>query len=265
MAHCKRVVGLYNLLCEREHAGGGTDSTGDAEAEQDGRPLNIREATAVLSELDTLCRAIVRDVEAAAAGPGTGVHSAYATARSVVWSAAITVLDLYSCPEHMRPVSGAGRAENGAPFRGEAELAMQVEAINGLKLAGASVKGVAAELLRALREDEARRRRGPWDLDLDLRGAGYTSQGKGVDMSGGMDESVRMADRISPLSLDAAYGGMATFHWLWRENGDPEMKAGLDMMKEYLEEVGKRWRLAGEYLAVENVDAVMGVDANMVG
>ncbi|KAF3765266.1 putative fungal-specific transcription factor [Cryphonectria parasitica EP155] len=275
MAHCKRAVGRYNQYHGLEHICSGVGaSAGDVGLADDGRPLNIREATAVVSELDTLCRAISRDMDTAGATPGTDMYFAYITAHCAAWSTAVMVLDMYACPEHMRPgaaVESSGSWPNGHPSRSEAEMAMQVEAINGLKLAGTKVRGVVVELVRLMRGDEDKGRHGPWGLGW----TNYSAHGQLFDLGGGGEKEgdrasrggARMVDRISPLLLDTVYCGMSIFQWLWSENGDPDMKEGFEIMKECVERIGQRWRLAGAYMDVQQrqTEALLRISSSTNG
>lgn len=233
--------------------GGGKQGAGAAGAGKDPTPLNIREVTALVTEMSGFCSAVGEDM--VARGSGVDVYWALAPARCLSWSTAIMVLDLYSCPEHMRPGAGSGAAES----RGEAELALQVEAINGLKAAGVRIREVAMDVLEALDGGGGRGAR-----DGFLPWTEFSSGGRAVSL-GGEEGEVTTVDKFSPLCLDTLYCGMSTFEWLWRENGDPEMKEGLDITKRCLERIGKRWRLARVYLEVEklhNVEAMLAMSSN---
>lgn len=254
MGHCHRATtrALWNGSheYERERSSGAVgeksklgDALGDDidmeivdDDDDDGkirRPTTkMREVTAIIGELDALCKACQHDMTRAGAGAGDDAYFGFLTAQCLSWSTAIMVLDLYSCPEHMRPGGGGGGGggENTGPpaQREEAEaLALQVEAINGLRTASLHVRDEARRLLSIVVESESE---------------------TGVDTQSPPKVHMEMVGKFSPLCLDAIYCGMSTFGWLWRENGDPEMKEGLDVMRQCLERLGTRWRLADEYL-----------------
>lgn len=285
MAHCRRAVGQYNDSDSSHNTASGNNNNnnnnnnnkevpspgnggggGDGDdvdmtnGAQDGddpttttTPLNIREVTTIIAELKSFCQAIEREMATASATLGDAMYLAYIPARCLSWSTAIMVLDLYSCPEHMR--AGAG---SGAPGRGAAELAMQVESINGLKTAGLRVQAIALDVLGAL-EEEAMNGFMPW--------SSISVAGRKISLTdcNGEAEGVRIADRLSPLCMDALYCGMSTFHWLWRENGDPEMKQGLDTIRNCLDKMSERWKLAREYLEIEkrhDVEALLRLNSD---
>lgn len=217
--------------------------------DDDARPTKIREVSAIIGELDALSRACEEDMVRAGAVPGDDAYLGFLTARCVSWSTAIMVLDLYSCPEHMRPGGGTG-GENGHPARSEAELALQVEAINGLRTAGLHVRDEAIRLLSIMESglETGDSIREETDSHLDWTSAAFDDENLGSQSSPKVN--LGMVGKFSPLCLDAIYCGMSTFGWLWRENGDPEMKHGLDITRRCLEKLGTRWRLASEYLEI---------------
>ncbi|ROV99367.1 hypothetical protein VSDG_03995 [Cytospora chrysosperma] len=230
MAHCKRATARYARSRGQGTSGGSPGAVGggvvaaeepEPEQEQE-KPYDIREATAVLSDLRALCEAISGDLADAGGQGGGSAHLALALApsRCLVWSASVMVLDLYSCPEHMRPGAGSEADES----RSEQDLAMQVEAINGLNVAGETIRAFAGDIL------------------------GLTSTAPGALGDG--------ADKLSPLCLDALYCALATYHWQWKENGQPEMKQGMDETRAALGRLAPRWRLAGEYLKIDRYSGV---------
>lgn len=224
MAHCRRALTRYarsksqkkkkkEKKRKREEGAGGGDSPGghaDGGVEDEEKPIDVRDATEVITELKALCDAIQADRVAGGGGPLGEVSLALAPAQCLLWSTVITVLDLYSCPEHMRQ---GGAAPAAGVSRTEGELAMQVEAINGLNMASGVVRVFAGELLAIVIEGSL--------------------------------------DRVSPLCFDALYGALATFHWQWKESGQPEMRQGMDETRAALAGFASRWRLAGEYLKIE--------------
>lgn len=147
----------------------------------------------------------------------------------------------------MRP--GAG-AENGAPARSEAELALQVEAINGLRTTGLHVREQAVALLGVMEDvpEVGERVREETHSHLDWTSGSFRDEI--VDAPGPPEIRADMVAKISPLCLDMIYCAMSTFGWLWRESGDPEMKEGLEITRRCLERISTRWRLADEYLEV---------------
>ncbi|KAJ4394104.1 hypothetical protein N0V93_003321 [Gnomoniopsis smithogilvyi] len=254
MAHCRRAVGMWN--CYYEHSGAEKCRSGDAcsddtamanQQDEEG-PVTIRSVTTVVTELDALSRACQKDMERAGAVPGSDAYFGFLTARCVSWSTAIMVLDLYSCPEHMRP--GAGGAHNGAPARSEAELALQVEAINGLRTAGLHVRNEARILLGLTASVSEAGDRARVETQSVSNWTSMSAEGESSDRRGPPEVSAELVAKFSPLCLDMIYCGMSTFGWLWRENGDPEMKEGLNITRQCLERFGTRWKLACEYLEV---------------
>lgn len=246
MAHCHRATRAWNSHYE--------DVIGDDAAmkivdDGEARPTKIREVTAIIGELNALCKACEEDMARTGAVPGDDAYFGFLTARCVSWSTAIMVLDLYSCPEHMRPGAGIG-GENGPPARSEAELALQVEAINGLRTAGLHVRDEARRLLSIMESgfETGDSIREETESHLDWTNAAFHDENLGSQSSPKVN--MEMVGKFSPLCLDAIYCGMSTFGWLWRESGDPEMKQGLDTTRRCLERLGTRWRLASEYLEI---------------
>lgn len=241
--------------------------------------LDIPSVTALLVRLSTFCHGITDEMTAAAAYHY--YHWALLPALCLSWSTSMMVLDLYACPEHMRPGAGdalppggGGSGDGGGAGEevpGEAERAMQVEAINGLKVAAARIRSMAVDVSRALEEadggaggQEGEGGAGP-DRDDFLPWSEMFVGGERAALDGQEQEErgggVRMVDMVSPLCLDALYCGMSTFQWLWKENGDPEMKEGLDITKRCLERIAKRWGLAREYLEVVKMQDVEAMQA----
>lgn len=180
---------------------------------------SVAEVTALLADLDALGKAVGGDAAAeggAGGAPGSDAYFAFLPARCVVWSTVVMVLDLYSCPSHMRP-SGSGGVGRSSSSNGssDSELELKAEAISGLLAGAVRVRDEAGCLLGVMRE------------------AGE-----------------EVAARVSPLCLDVLYCGMATFAWLWEENGDGEMKEGLEVTRRCLRRIGARWRLAAEYVEI---------------
>jgi hypothetical protein len=228
MAHCKGATKRY------VHRGP-KDSGEDAnEKDKNQDAFGIKEVMDILRDLHTLCRAIERGM-ANAGGVGSDAYFALSPSRCLVWSTIILVMDLYSCPEHMRPGAGIS-SEDG---RTEEELEMQVEAIRGLTTTSERIKVFAGELL-SLSHSPAN------SPDVSMAG------GDG----GGEADAV---DRLSPLCFDALYCALATFHWHWKENGQLEMRHGLEQTRAALVRLAPRWRLAGEYLDMERHHDVTGI------
>lgn len=313
----------------RRHSPGGGSTTTT-------KPYDVKEVTALISEQNALCKAITRDLAhssssspnatstststptAAAAAPlsslatGTDKHTdisrtntttmdlywAYLPARCLIWSTSVMVLDMYACPEHMRPENSysapsvmtmggtatppssfpssssppsqeqngdgthdemdedgdddddngksedredEGREETEADSTAEMELAMQTEAINGLKTAGTRVREISTELLSSF-------------TSPSLQPSPSHNSTASVPAPPLLPLSVpplplqHTLGKVSPLCLDVLYCGVSTFQWLWRESGDPEMRAGLDVMRTCMEYLDARWRLSGRYL-----------------
>lgn len=246
MAHCHRATRSWQSHYEAET---GDDAAMKIADDEDARPTNIREVTAIIEELNALSKACDDDMTRAGAVPGDDANFGFLTARCVSWSTAIMVLDLYSCPEHMRPGAGNG-GENGMPARSEAELALQVEAINGLRTAGLQVRDEARRLLSIIEGGSGTGEMMREETNSHLDWTSVAFQGENIDTQSPISVSLEMVGRFSPLCLDAIYCGMSTFGWLWRESGDPEMKQGLDITRRCLERLGTRWRLADEYLEI---------------
>lgn len=251
MAHCRKRLSGGRASTEENAAIPDVEMRDDGnelgEASSPSPSLNIREVTAIMENGSALCIAVRRDLETATGGSvGGDVWFALLPALCLTLSTSIMVLDLYACPESMRPGwSGSDGERDGA------ELAMQVEAVNGLKKAAGRV-AEAAEQISSTLEGKKSQKGGVSDGYGNWTSVSANGQ-LIIDAAG--DDRERdnggALDQISPLCLDALYCGMSTFHWLWRENGDAEMKQGLDSTRGCLEKVGKRWRLAHEYLEIE--------------
>lgn len=231
MAHCKGAPRRY------VHRGPKGSGNGLSEREKDSDAFSIKEVNEIIRDLHTLGRAIETDTTNGG-GVGSDAYFALAPSRCLVWSTIVMMMDLYSCPEHMRPGAGVG-SEDG---RTAEELAMQVEAIKGLTTTSESIKVFAGELLSLSRSPAT-------SPDVSMAG---------VDGGGGGGEEDAVA-RLSPLCLDAMYCALATFHWHWKENGQPEMRQGMEQSRAALVRMAPRWRLAGEYLDIEKHHDVMGI------
>lgn len=222
--------------------------------DDDARPTTkIGEVAAIIEELNALSQACDDDMAHAGAVPGDSndAYFGFLTARCVSWSTAIMVLDLYSCPEHMRPGGAETGGESGMPARSEAELALQVEAINGLRTAGLRVRDEARQLLNLLESVSETGETVRNDTTGHLNWTSMAFQGEeDLDAQSTPQVNMEMVGKFSPLCLDAIYCGMSTFGWLWRESGDIEMKQGLDITRRCLERLGTRWKLADEYLEI---------------
>lgn len=228
MAHCKGATRRY------VHRGPKNSGTDADEKDKNKDTFGIKEVTEIIRDLHLLSRAIETGI-ANAGGVGSDAFFALNPSRCLVWSTIIMVMDLYSCPEHMRPGAGIS-SEDG---RTEEELAMQVEAIKGLTTTSERIKVFAGELLNLSHSPAA-------SPDVSMGG---------VDGGGEADA----VDRLSPLCFDALYCALATFHWHWKENGQPEMRQGLEQTRAALIRMAPRWRLAGEYLGMERHHDVVGI------
>ncbi|KAE8153586.1 hypothetical protein BDV25DRAFT_168610 [Aspergillus avenaceus] len=59
--------------------------------------------------------------------------------------------------------------------------------------------------------------------------------------------------QITPFVLDALYCTMATFRWVLSEGGNETIQSRLGDVKRCMQNLGDRWHLAQEYLALEQV------------
>lgn len=230
MEHCKGAA--------RRHARRGADNSGNGQGGEglDKDAFSIKEVTEIIRDLHTLSHAIETDISNAG-GVGSDAFFTLCPSRCLVWSTIIMVLDLYSCPESMRPGAGMGTEDGRRPD----ELAMQVEAIKGLTTTSERIQAFAVEF-------------------LGVSDSPATSPD--VSMAGGADGGgPGGVDRSSPLCFDAIYCALATFHWYWKESGQPEMRQGLEQTRAVLIRMAPRWRLAGEYLDMERHHDVMGIAA----
>ncbi|POS78804.1 hypothetical protein DHEL01_v202793 [Diaporthe helianthi] len=234
VAHCKGATRRHGYR-------GGSDPCRDSDEKgsKNQDAFGVKEATNIIRDLRTLSRAIERGI-ANAGGVGSDAYFALSPSRCLVSSTMMMLMDLYSCPEHMRPGPGIS-SEDG---RTEEELKMQVEAIQGLMRTSESIKVFAGELLSLSHSLVA---------SPDARMAGVDGAG-----AGGCGEA-DAADRMSPLCFDALYCALATFHWHWKENGLLEMRQGMEQTRAALVRMTPRWRLAGEYLEMERHHDVMGI------
>lgn len=229
MTHCKGAVRRY------AHRGPKGSGSRPPEKDKDEDAFSVKEVMEIIRDLHTLCHAIEIDITNAG-GVGSDAYFALSPSRCLVWSTIIMVMDMYSCPEHMRPGAGVG-SEDG---RTAEELAMQVEAIKGLTTTSERIRVFADELLGLSRSPAT-------SPDVSMAG-----------VDGGRGEA-DVVNRLSPLCFDAIYCALATFHWHWKENGDPEMRQGMEHSRAALVRMAPRWRLAGEYLDIERYHDVMGI------
>ncbi len=143
--------------------------------------------------------------------------------QTLTISALMLLLDVYSCPEHLRDGQGPNGFDSVA--RAPGELEMQVRAVNGLREAALRVRDLGVDHLL---EDLV--------LPASLR-------------------------RASPLWLDSLYNSMATLHWLWKESGEADIHVALEDVKRCLVRMAMRWTLAKEYLAMEPHHEISEADA----
>lgn len=234
------------------------------------KPYDVKEVTVLLSEQRALCTAINRDLAAHTPSTSTAttdLYLAYLPARCLVWSTSIMVLDMYACPEHMRS-NNIGRTPSSLfPSKQtfttssdndddhhhqdiefddnnnteEMELAMQAEAINGLKTAVSLVRQVSTELLSSFSSLASSSTFSPSPFPCEQN---FDS---GLPVP---PPILLLATKVSPLCLDVLYCGVSTFQWLWRESGDPDAKAGLDVTRACMEKLDTRWKLSGTYLQI---------------
>jgi hypothetical protein len=132
--------------------------------------------------------------------------------RSLTLSSIILLLDIYSCPENL--LDGPGPLGSDSHYaRSPDEITMQSRAVTGLRETAQATRDLALEV-----------------LDAAMLPSGI--------------------ERVSPLCLDAFYGGMATLHWLWKEGGDEEIQKEMEDIRRCMERLGWRWKVAGEYVGM---------------
>ncbi|KAK4190477.1 hypothetical protein QBC35DRAFT_489655 [Podospora australis] len=131
-------------------------------------------------------------------------------ALSLSLSGLILIFDVYCSAEnqHLGPGSEGPEAP---PLQGPEHEAFRIQSVQGLREVSFKVRDVSIEVLDAV------------ILPTEQR-------------------------KLSPLSLDALYGAMATLHWLWKEGGDSDVREALEDVRRCLGRVSMRWRLATEYL-----------------
>ncbi|KAK3945368.1 hypothetical protein QBC46DRAFT_372049 [Diplogelasinospora grovesii] len=189
-------------------------------------PFNLSDVTALLNDVTSF----IALLDTQLSHSHDHIFFGLLAPRCLTFSALVMLLDIYSCPENLRdgPAAGAGSGPGqcgggdydmllaDGHFGGKSadELTMQVTAVNGLKEASLRIR----------------------DLSIDL-----------------LDAVVLPAEqkRTSPLCLDSLYCAMATLHWLWKEAGDPDIQSALEDVKRCLSRLAMRWRLAREYLGLE--------------
>ncbi|KAG8163774.1 hypothetical protein KVR01_007071 [Diaporthe batatas] len=236
MNHCKEARRRY---AQR----GASDPSRDSDENNKNQDaFGVKEVREIIRDLHILCRAIETGI-ASAGGVGSDAYFALSPSRCLVWSTMIMVMDLYSCPEHLRPGAGIG-SEDG---RTEEELKMQVEAIRGLTTTSERIKEFAGELLSVTNSPVA-------SPDVRMGGVGGGGGGGG-----------EAADRMSPLCFDALYCSLATFHWQLKETGLLEMRQAMEQTRAALVRMTPRWRLAGEYLEMERHHDLMGIITDRAG
>lgn len=174
----------------------------------------IAEAKALLEHISSFADTIAAEMDALQQQQQQQhrYHPCLQAARSLLVSAVVLVLDLYSCPENLADGPSKGPVSDcGFDGLGPSEYAFQSRAVEGLTAA-------SRQTMLAAR-----------DMRLS-----------GVDPRA-----------VSPLVLDALYCGLAVFQWLARENGSAEMERGLADTRESLGYLRPRWRLAEEYMKLE--------------
>ncbi|KAJ9151976.1 Regulator of drug sensitivity 1 [Pleurostoma richardsiae] len=222
---------------------------------------DVREATALTESLSQLCHILDDELAAKSSNPtSSGAETATGflpsspdpppssalffsllAPRCLALSAVVMILDIYSCPETQRdgPHGDYGEAGALSPER----LVMQVQAIDGLREASEKIRGIGRSLAAACLSPSP------------SPSAGGAAGGEGA--SG--------LDRVSPLALDAVYCALATFHWLWKEGGDAATEAATQDVRACLSVVSTRWRLAAEYLVIEEHHDVTNMMALRAG
>jgi hypothetical protein len=122
------------------------------------------------------------------------------------FSALCTLCDAYSCPDPNNCASGKSTASTEA-------VAMQVQALDGLKTVSRSIVDFAEQVNAATSS--------PQDLD-----------------------------RVSPIIMDALYSAASNYAWIVRESGDESSQMALESLRHCLRRLGGRWRSAAEYLRI---------------
>ncbi|GAM40130.1 fungal specific transcription factor [Talaromyces pinophilus] len=134
----------------------------------------------------------------------------------LTWSALFMLLDSYCCPEKLGDEPGYTPSGDA---KGPEELAIQIQAT----LVVRSISDEAYEHTKRL---------------MDV-----ISHMPGMDPIGS----------VSPFSLDALYCSMVTFQWVYREGGDELTEARLADIEFCMRRLGERWRLASEYLSLNDL------------
>jgi hypothetical protein len=164
------------------------------------RTLSEAERFGAVNQLhQDLCLLATQLTEEASNSPD---YLSFAAALAITFSAISVLLDTYACPE----------IREGAT-RSDAESAMQVTAVEGLRAVSSQVRAFAEQLVA----------RTPYVQDVD---------------------------RVSPLVMDSLYSSAANFAWFVRESGDEGAQVALDELRDVLRRLGDRWRNGAEYLRI---------------
>jgi hypothetical protein len=134
----------------------------------------------------------------------------------LTWSALFMLLDSYCCPEKLGDEPGYTLSGDA---KGPEELAIQIQ---------------ATLMVRSI-SDEA-----------------YEHTKRLMDVISHMPEMDPIGS-VSPFSLDTLYCSMVTFQWVYREGGDELTEARLADIEFCMRRLGERWRLASEYLSLNDL------------
>lgn len=134
----------------------------------------------------------------------------------LTWSALFMLLDSYCCPKNLSDEPGYTPSGDA---KGPEELATKVQAT----LVVRSISDQAHEQTKNL---------------MDI-----------ISTMPCMDP----IGSVSPFSLNALYCSMVMFQWIYREGGDELVEARLAGMKGCMRRLSERWRLASEYLTLNDL------------
>ncbi|OGM49469.1 fungal specific transcription factor [Aspergillus bombycis] len=137
-------------------------------------------------------------------------------AQCLAWSALFMLLDSYCCPEKLSDEPGYTLSGDA---KGPAELATQVRATLVVRNISDQAHEHAKKLMDIISTT----------LSMDILGS------------------------ASPFSLDALYCSMVTFQWIYREGGEDLARTQLADMEACMGKLGERWRLASEYLVLNEL------------
>lgn len=124
---------------------------------------------------------------------------------------ALTFSTLFTLCKVYSRLKASDAAPSGSPSA--ESLAMQAQAVDGLKTVSRSVVDFVEQINAATSSPPAR-------------------------------------DRVSPIIMDALYKAANNYAWLVRESGDEASQMALESIRHCLRRLGARWRNAAEYLRI---------------